>query len=329
MAHKIYTDKNGKASFASAIVPAWHGLGQILPNIMTASEAIEAAGLNYEIEKRPIYTHDENGEKSKQLGGFFATVRADTDTPLGIVGQNYAVVQNRDCFGFFDAIVGEGAAVYETAGVLGNGERIFITAKLPDQIIVGNDCIDNYLFLTTSHDGTAGIRAAFTPTRIVCANTLALALKDGKHMVHIKHTTNASYLLDQAHTLMNITKKQIGGLEETFNAMRKVKVSDQLLQDLIFATFQTTDGITIEEASTQLKGTVANVVEYHFNHDTQATAETKGTLYGFVNAVTGYFQNGKSWKSPEKKLISTIDGNAAETNNRAFNIALQVLENSN
>lgn len=95
------------------------------------------------------------------------------------MGRDYQIVQNADAFAFFDAIVGgEDGILYETAGALGNGERIFITAKRPDYICVGNgdDITEKYIFLTTSHNGTGSITAAFTPVRIVCQNTLNAAL---------------------------------------------------------------------------------------------------------------------------------------------------------
>ena len=147
---------------------AWHGLGQIIDRYPTSSEAIEHAGLDYIVEKRPLFTYDtanylgsaETIIPEITVPNFFATIRADTEQVLGVVGNDYEVVQNRDAFSFFDAIVGGGEGIlYETAGALGNGERVFITAKLPDCIRVGvKDWIEQYLFLTTSHDGLGSIR---------------------------------------------------------------------------------------------------------------------------------------------------------------------------
>ena len=115
-------------------------------------------------------------------------------------------MQNTDAFSFFDAIVcGEGMQ-YETAGALGNGEKIFITAKLPDYIKVGkDDLIEQYLFLTTSHDGAGSITAAFTPIRIVCNKTLNAAMRNHSNAFKIRHTANAKERLEEAHKLMGIT----------------------------------------------------------------------------------------------------------------------------
>ena len=111
-------------------------------------------------------------ESRVDVPNFYATVRTDNDVVFGVVGKDYVIVQNTEAFSFFDAIVGGDGIQYETAGALGKGERIFITAKLPDYIKVGNDdLIEKYLFLTTSHDGAGSIMAAFTPVRIVCNNS--------------------------------------------------------------------------------------------------------------------------------------------------------------
>jgi phage/plasmid-like protein (TIGR03299 family) len=191
MAHNLfYNEQTDKVSFFSVKEKAWHGLGQIVADYPTSAEAIRYAGLDYTVEKRPLFTNALNNDltgfdpdfatSKLDVPAFFATVRNDNDSVLGVVGKDYEVVQNADAFQFFDAIVGGGDGIkYETAGALGKGERIFITAKLPDYIKVGKqDMIEQYLFLTTSHDGFGSITAAFTPTRIVCNNTLNAALRN-------------------------------------------------------------------------------------------------------------------------------------------------------
>jgi phage/plasmid-like protein (TIGR03299 family) len=183
MAHNIYfNEQTGKHSFFST-QKAWHGLGQIVTDYPTSAEALQFAGLDFTVEKRPIFTYDtanntiggEAGIKIPEIEvpGYYATMRTDTDQVLGLVGRDYKIVQNTDAFTFFDSIVGGDGVLYESAGALtSTGARIFITAKLPGYIKVGSDdLIDKYIFLTTSHDGSGSITAAFTPVRIVCANS--------------------------------------------------------------------------------------------------------------------------------------------------------------
>src|SRR5690606_31055111 len=199
MAHNInFNEQTGRHSFFSVQQKAWHGLGQIVEQYPTSEEAIVDAGLDDVVINCPLFTQGrtmsigENGELIEAndilVPNSFATLRTDTNTPLGVVGKDYHLVQNREAFNFFDAIVGGGEGIlYETAGALGNGERIFITAKLPDYIRVGNgdDVTEKYIFLTTSHDGSGSITAAFTPIRIVCQNTLNASLRSMTNVVRI------------------------------------------------------------------------------------------------------------------------------------------------
>lgn len=224
MAYNInYNEQTGRHSFFSVKEKAWHNLGQIIEEYPTSAEALIHAGLNYTVEKRPLFTV--NGDNDKvfndpnaddyfdevQAGilvpNHYATIRTDTDDVLGVVGKDYNIVQNIDAFSFFDSIIGgKDGVLYETAGALGNGERIFITAKLPDYIRIGrDDCIEKYLFLTTSHDGCGSITAAFTPVRIVCANTLNAAMRNHSNSIKIRHTASAKDRLKQAHQLLGIT----------------------------------------------------------------------------------------------------------------------------
>ena len=118
--------------------------------------------------------------------------------------------------------------MYETAGALGSGEKIFITAKLPDYIKVGNDdLIEKYIFLTTSHDGSGSITAAFTPIRIVCQNTLSMALNNCSNVFKIRHTESAQDRLKQAHKIMGISNKLSDELDDIFNTWAKVRITDK------------------------------------------------------------------------------------------------------
>ena len=201
MAHNInYNEQIGKYSFFSVKEKAWHSLGKIVSDYPTSAEALQFAGLDFTVVKRKLFTYNiENNFAGSdtvtpkiEVPNYFATVRNDTEQVLGVVGKDYEVVQNREAFSFFDAIVGGDGIQYETAGALGKGERIFITAKLPNYIKVGReDLIGKYLFLTTSHDGFGSITAAFTPVPILCANTLNAAMRNHTNSIKIRHTTGA------------------------------------------------------------------------------------------------------------------------------------------
>jgi phage/plasmid-like protein (TIGR03299 family) len=255
-----------------------------------------------------------------EVPNFFSTVRTDNDTVLGVVGKDYQIVQNRDAFSFFDSIVGGDGMLYETAGALGHGERIFITAKLPDYIRVGNDdLIEKYLFLTTSHDGSGSITAAFTPIRIVCANTLNAALRNQTNTVRIRHTSNAKQRLEQAHKVMGISDRLALQLESIFNNWTKVRISDNEVKKLIHSALAPSKEVlkTLQEGRTEDLSTcfinmVDNAYEYAMSDPTQLMNTTKGTVFGAYNAITGYFQNVRSYKDDEAKLASILMGGTGQ-----------------
>src|SRR5579872_6566846 len=204
MAHNInFNEKTGQHSFFSVKEKAWHGLGQIVDGYPTSREALRLAGLDFNVVKMPNVHRLQDGTEIVSDNSFF-TYRLDTGAILGDkLGSDYNIVQNADAFSFFDAIVGGDGMQYETAGALGKGEKIFITAKLPDYIKVGSDdLIEKYLFLTTSHDGSGSITAAFTPVRIVCQNTLNAALGNSSNSIKIRHTASAEDRLKEAHKVM-------------------------------------------------------------------------------------------------------------------------------
>lgn len=333
MGHNInFNERTGRYSFFSVQQKAWHGLGQIVQDYPTSAEAIQQAGLDYEVVKTPLYTKTsgiidtangiEIGNNELHVPNYFANIRTDNNTVLGVVGKDYQIVQNCEAFSFFDAIVGgTDGILYETAGALGNGERIFITAKMPDYIRVGNgdDVTEKYIFLTTSHDGSGSITAAFTPVRIVCQNTLNASLKNMSNVVRIRHTSGAKQRLDNAHKVMGLANEFSNQLESIFNNWAKVRISDKEVEKLIQLALcpnkETLEHIkkgNEDEISTVFKNTVESAFAYAMTSDTQQMETTKGTLFGAYNAVTGYFQNVRSYKDDEAKLQSIVLGGTAQ-----------------
>jgi phage/plasmid-like protein (TIGR03299 family) len=340
MAHNLfYNEQTEKHSFFSVKEKAWHGLGQIVENYPTSAEAIRYAGLDYTVEKRPLFTNALNNEltgfdpdfatSKLDVPAFFATVRNDNDAVLGVVGKDYEVVQNADAFQFFDAIVGGGDGIkYETAGALGKGERIFITAKLPDYIRVGKqDMIEQYLFLTTSHDGFGSITAAFTPTRIVCNNTLNAAMRNHSNGIKIRHTASANERLKQAHTLMGISHVMAQELGELFNHWSKVRITDKQVKKLIQLAMAPNKEVIsnlelglVDKLSTTYTNIVDNAFAYAMGDPTQQMETTAGTLFGAYNAITGYYQNVRNFKDGDAKFKSIMDGTAKQRAQVAFDL---------
>jgi phage/plasmid-like protein (TIGR03299 family) len=336
MAHNInFNEQTGKHSFFSVKEKAWHGLGQIVENYPTSSEAIKHAGLDYNVEKRPLFTYDTESMipdddiciriPEIEVPDFYATVRKDNENVLGVVGKDYEVVQNAEAFSFFDAIVDGEGVMYETAGALGKGERIFITAKLPGYIKVGDDdLIEKYLFLTTSHDGYGSITAAFTPIRIVCNNTLNAALRNCSNSIKIRHTLNVKERLEQAHKVMGISNKLSQEMEGIFNQWSKVSITDTAVKKLVQLALvpnkevlQNLQKGKEDELSTCFKNMCDSAFDYAMSSPSQQTETTKGTLFGAYNAVTGYFQNVRTFKDDEAKLKSLLFGGTGQLRSQA------------
>lgn len=333
MAHNLhYNEHTGKYSFFSVQQKAWHNLGQIVDQYPTSAEAIQHAGLDFEVIKAPLFTQGGTmsiGDKGEVtvpntivLPNHFATMRTDTNDVFGVVGKDYQIVQNFDAFAFFDAIVGGGDGIlYETAGALGKGERVFITAKLPDYIRVGkgDDVAEKYIFLTTSHDGSGSITAAFTPVRIVCQNTLNASLRNMSNVVRIRHTSGAKQRLEEAHRVMGLANRMSNQLEEVFNHWTTVRISDKEVKSLIrLALCPNKETLAFlkqgneDELSTVFKNTVEDVFSYAMMADTQLMDTTKGTVFGAYNSVTGYYQNVRKYKDEEAKLQSIVLGGTAQ-----------------
>lgn len=308
----------------------------------TSAEAIGFAGLDYHVAKRPLFTFDNlASDRSRDSGvvpeaglevpNFFATVRTDTEQALGVVGRDYSVVQNVDAFAFFDSIVGGGDGIlYETAGALGKGERIFITAKLPSYIRVGrDDLIEQYIFLTTSHDGGGSITAAFTPVRIVCNNTLNAAMRSQQNAVRIRHSSGAAERLKQAHRLMGISSVFSSELEQLFNHWTTKRISDPEVKRLISMAMAPSSEVleklhrgAEDEQSACFKNMVEDAFAYAMGDPAQQTQTTKGTLFGAYNSISGYFQNVRKFSGDEAKFKSILEGTAKQRGQAAFDLCL-------
>lgn len=294
----------------------------------TAEDVMVKAGLNFTVAKCKIFAsmpgavdfdnNINNGEQFfhgsdsfKPLNNQFATYRTDLNIPLGLVKERYTPVQNIEAFKFFDDAIGENKAIWQTAGAFGNGERIFVSAKLPNSILVnGHDPIDNYLVFTTSHDGSSGVKILFTPIRVICQNTLNAAIKTSNNFISIRHTESSSKKLGEASQILGITKKKVKDFSEEMERLTKIKMSDINAQE-VFAKIVLSEkelgqmnyaGYTVKDLinrqwraiqdsdiSTNKINVLCRMNDYYFNGIGQK--EFLGTAYGVYNAVNGYYSN--------------------------------------
>jgi phage/plasmid-like protein (TIGR03299 family) len=293
-------------------------MGTELDNLATAREAIEAAGLNYTVVKKPLKEVVELIHPDV-VSDRWATVRTDTGDVLGIVGNSYEPLQNRDAFRFFDSVVGTNEALYETAGALGRGERIWILAKLPGFIKVGgNDIVNKYLLLSNSHNGSSPVQVKLTPIRVVCNNTLTAALQ-GAGEVNIRHTLNAAEEMKQALSLLGLSNSLYEQLDAIFNRMALTKISDKQLLDYVRALVPDN-----EEEEENAKANDIRKAFLELYESGQGADLSRGTLWGAFNCVTEYTDH-KMEDNPTTRLESIWFGRGEQLKLKAFQLAKRMM----
>ena len=318
MAHELEL-KNGAASmFYVGDVP-WHGLGTPLDRPATAKEAMAAAKLNWTVSKRELIAHPDI-----RVPNQYALVRDDTRNVLGIAGRTYTPLQNKDAFGFFDSIVGKKAAIYHTAGCLGQGERTWILAKLPGYIrVVKEDVSEKFLLLSNGHDGKTSVQVKFTPVRVVCQNTLTLALSQGAtHQVW--HSPIVHERLKEAGSLLGIVQDGFQKLEDRFRAFSRVRMTPRRLKGYLEAVFPVEETRT-EEAKLGVLGN-RQWAEFFFDQGRGSQLPgVRGTLWAALNSVTELVDHRKARKGEGRKLNSIWFGEGYRIKERALRIATDLL----
>lgn len=303
MAHELDIT-NGVASFASARVHAWHRLGTVLPNTMTAQEALDAAHLsNWDVRKMPLFIQPED---QLTVDGVtrpnrivvpekYATVRTNpidqAIEPLGVVGKAYECIQNEEHTDLLDTLVDESGAHFETAGALNGGRAVFASLKLPKTMSIrghnGEDVTDTYIVAVNSHDGSSAFRLMVTPVRVVCQNTLSAAIGRAQAQFSIRHTSNAKQNIALARQALGMTFK----FTEQFEAEAQKMVARELAvweaEKVIADVFRLKDGDQITDRTKKNNAEKTGVVMKLWT-DAPTQENLRGTAYGLYNAITEY-----------------------------------------
>lgn len=253
----------------------WHGLGVRVEEAMTSAEAIRLAGLDWTIESKPVYD-----EKGNVIPGFKANTRSSDGTVKGIVSGRYRIVQNQDAFDFTDALIGEGIR-YETAGSLHDGKKIWLLGRMPERYILGEK-FEPYICFTNTHDGTGAVRACMTPVRVVCNNTLNMALAGAKRAWSTPHLGNIQAKLQEARTTLQIADEYLVKLDEEADRLANEKLPD--VEQVVTIMLPVPEKATERQKKTILEardGIMACMIRPDI-------AQYLGTKYGFLNAVSDY-----------------------------------------
>lgn len=265
----------------------WHGLGVKLDKPATSAEAITAAGLNWAVKKVPVMAMDLNSHP-KKIQNRYAIRREDNGAALSVVGKSYNPLQNQDAFKFFDAVVGEKAAMYHTAGALGDGQRVWILAKLPGDVVVkGKDVTEKFLLLMNSHDGTTTVIVKMTPIRVVCQNTLSAALQDGEQMANLRHTRWMGTRVEDVRTKLGLVQEWYKLFEQKANHLADVKCGD-----VDFRKYIDQINLVPDERKADLGpkaiGMLEDIMARFQDGKKEADKEIRGTYWAAYNAVAEF-----------------------------------------
>lgn len=282
-----------------------------------------------------------DGKIFRELLGYYATYRIDTSEPLGLVKAKYEVVQNIDAFRFFDDAIGKDMARWDKAGVLNNGRKIYLSAKLPVETKVGEDKIDHYLVFSNSHDGTSSVNIMFTPIRVICTNMLNSALKSADSYIRIRHTESAKQKLRRGAEILRIACTHAKDVTEFYNSLLTVKMTDKQVMEYL-ANLQLTDKerelllnydnengykklilkdyrtMEVTGVSQRKVNMIANMFDYYC--DGIGQKDIAGTAWGAYNAVTGFYCNVANLEG-EKRVDSLLYGGANSNMIKALNAA--------
>ncbi|MDD7403841.1 MAG: DUF932 domain-containing protein [bacterium] len=282
----------------------WHGLGTMVEEAPDSREALIAAGLDWDVVQKPVYTQD-----GAEIPGYFANVRLHDGNVLGVVTNRYKVVQNRDAFAFTDELLGEGVR-YETAGSLMGGRKTWILAKLPTRYIIQGEQILPYLVFSNTHDGSGAIKIAMTPIRVVCNNTLNLALDTAKRCWSINHTGDISAKLEDARETLFMAEDYMSELGKGFEELSRKKVSDAAVEEYIKEIFPIADDATstMEKNVMRLRNDIRK--RYFYAPDLQGVRKNG---YRFINAVSDFATHAapiRRTKNYQENLFNkTMEGN--------------------
>lgn len=315
---------NGKPAFAFYGEEPWHRTGQKLDAPATAEEAIAAAGLDYEVTLTDVATVD-----GLMVPKTKAVVRYDNQTVLGVVSDRYVPVQNRQAFGFLDAVVADGGLRYHTAGALGQGERVFLLAKLPGHIRVRDtdDIVDKYLLLSNAHDGSAALRTAFTPVRVICSNTLSMALRGARGRgVSIRHNGNLAAKIEEAQRVLGLATKFYDDAQAKIDRLASVSPTGVQL-DAYFASLypDPQDGADSGRAK-QTREKLHALFEGGIGHDIPGIKDTWWCAYNAVTEMLDHraYRGKTEAERASNRLQSIWWGTAAKVKEQAWEAVLDL-----
>jgi phage/plasmid-like protein (TIGR03299 family) len=306
----------------------WHGLGAVLDEYpRSIDEALEKAGLGWKVThgdvlvvQRPESTDDFGTKHPAELipaAGFKANLREDTGEVLGIVSDDYEVVENIDAFRFLDALIGS-ELHFETAGSLWGGRRVWVLARLPEYIELGGDLSATYIYVANSHDGSMAVTAAVTPIRIVCANTLGAALRHAEHGVHaqrtfrFRHTGNLQSKFAEARQVLGMTIDYERQFKVLADRLALEPISERALEHSVLRHLWVIDEEQGKVARANRERTIGRVLDVFRGRGVagDTTGNSPGSKWVAFNAIAEHLDYGRRYTSRTNQVQRSFEETA-------------------
>lgn len=307
--------------FSAREVP-WHGIGTIVPDALPAAEALKAAELDWEVFLAPAIAETPLGDQPTNAYFPMTKVKGQYEfvgNATRVVSDKYEVLQNVDAFTFMDNLVDQGLR-YETAGSLRNRAWVWMTAKLPQSILVGGvDETDIYLLLSNSHDGTKAVRVDVTPVRVVCQNTLNWAWGSSRRSWSARHLSTIEGRIDEARRTLELSFDYVDDWKITAELLLAEVFTDRKMANLLDKVIDETP------RSDRIKADIRNL--FNESPTIKGTA-VAGTAFGAVNAIGEYFDHVRFMgaddgrMTPQSQALGSWEGVGARTRNKAVELLL-------
>ena len=283
----------------------WHGLGVQVQEAPESKDALRLAGLDWKVYQREVYT-----DSGIKIEGYRANVRNTDNKVLGVVTERYKIVQNEEAFSFTDTLLGEGVR-YETAGSLQEGKKVWLLARLPKEYIISGEHISPYLVFSNSHDGSAAVRVAVTPIRVVCNNTLNLALSTAKRSWAMVHTGNIKGKIHEAQETLFMAETYMGKLGKEIEELKRQRITERQVKEYIeiLLPLEKTTSLTAAKNVKKLRDDLR--ARYYDAPDLQDVGGNNA--YRFINAVSDFATHNEPLRRTanykENLFMRTMDGN--------------------
>jgi phage/plasmid-like protein (TIGR03299 family) len=301
----------------------WSVRGTDMRRGATKEKLMVKAGLDWSVDLRPVSTTAVVGGKELAIDvpENRAVVRSSDGKVLGIVGRRYRTVDNLDMFELGEMIVDQGGAVWDSAGSIRDGRRVFCSMHLPArQILVGGeDPVNLHLLIHNSHDGSTGLGGFVTPVRAVCCNTLALAIRGAKHSFTVTHSGDIPVKLEDARRVLQISFAYSDRFAAEVERMNEQDYTDRQFTELVAQLLPAKDPAKPKPAVLEARRSLIET------RDSSPTLDgIRGTRWGAFNAVAEWSE----WVRPtrtikgvdlsEAKFVQVVEGQVADIRQRAF-----------